>query len=99
MGVGGPEREFNGPVVGLQERYRTGLAELGTDYPDLDPDEQTARLRSMTEFADLLYGHVCEGMYGAPEYGGNRDGSAWRAIGFDGDVQPRGWTDAEVSRP
>jgi hypothetical protein len=38
-------------------------------------------------------------MYGAPEYGGNRDGSGWRAIGFDGDVQPRGWTDAEVAQP
>jgi hypothetical protein len=94
-----PEREFNGPVVGLQERYRTGLAQLGGDYPELGIDEQTARLRAATDFADLLYGHVCEGMYGAPEYGGNRDGSAWRAIEFDGDVQPRGWTDAEVSRP
>jgi hypothetical protein len=77
-----PEREFNGPVIGLQE---------GT--------EQDARLRADDQFVDLLYGHVCEGMYGAPEYGGNRDLSAWRAIGFDGDVQPRGWTDEEVSNP
>ena len=23
----------------------------------------------------------------------------WEAIGFAGDVQPRGWTDAEVSDP
>jgi len=96
---GRPEREFNGPVVGLQERYRAGLAQLGEDYPDVAPEEQTARLRAAGEFTDLLYGHVCEGMYGAPEYGGNRDGSAWRAISFDGDVQPRGWTDAEVSHP
>ena len=51
------------------------------------------------EFTELLYGHSCEGMYGAPEYGGNRDGRAWVAIGFDGDVQPRGWTDEEVSNP
>jgi hypothetical protein len=94
-----PEREFNGPVIGLQQRYREGLAALGDDFADAAPPEQDARLRAHTEFVDLLYGHVCEGMYGAPEYGGNRDQRAWRAIGFDGDVQPRGWTDEEVSNP
>ena len=95
LGIG--EREFNGPVTGLQERYRQGLAALGDDFTRADPAEQEARLRADPEFADLLHGHVCEGMYGAPEYGGNRDGVAWRAIGFTGDVQPRGWTDAEVA--
>ncbi len=94
-----PEREFNGPVVGLQQRYREGLAALGEGFAALPPDEQEARLRARPDFTDLLFGHVCEGMYGAPEYGGNRGGAAWRAIGFDGDVQPRGWTDAEVSDP
>jgi hypothetical protein len=96
---GQPEREFNGPVVGLQQRYRDGLAALGPDYLELEPAEQAARLRADPDFADLLYGHVCEGMYGAPEYGGNRGLSGWAAIGFDGDVQPRGWTDEEVSNP
>ncbi len=66
---------------------------------DWAPAEQDARLRSQPEFTELLYGHVCEGMYGAPEYGGNRDQAGWKAIGFAGDVQPRGWTDAEVSNP
>ncbi len=99
-GSGGrPEREFNGPVVGYQERYRQGLAALGGDFPDLDPADQAKRLRADPDFCDLLYTHVCEGMYGAPEYGGNRDLLAWRAIGFEGDVQPRGWTDEEVTRP
>ena len=37
-------------------------------------------------------------MYGAPEYGGNRDGVGWAAIGREGDVQPRGFSDAEVSQ-
>jgi hypothetical protein len=96
---GRPEREFNGPVVGYQERYRRGLASLGTDFCDLDEDGQVARLRADPDFVDLLYTHACEGMYGAPEYGGNRDLVGWRAIGFDGDVQPRGWTDEEVTRP
>jgi Gluconate 2-dehydrogenase subunit 3 len=96
---GRPEREFNGPVVGLQQRYREGLAALGGGFLALGPSDRDGRLRSLPDFADLLYGHVCEGMYGAPEYGGNRNGSGWTAIGFDGDVQPRGWTDAEVSDP
>ncbi|HXQ90513.1 MAG TPA: gluconate 2-dehydrogenase subunit 3 family protein [Acidimicrobiales bacterium] len=93
------EREFNGPVRGLQERYRTGLAELGEDFCDLSPDEQDERLRRARAFTALLYEHCCEGMYGAPEYGGNRDTVGWQAIGYPGDVQPRGFSDAEVSGP
>jgi hypothetical protein len=97
--LGRPEREWNGPVVGLQERYREGLGALGADFADIDPEEQTARLKANPLFTALLYDHVCEGMYGAPEYGGNRDLVGWRYIDFEGDVQPRGYTDAEVSGP
>ncbi len=39
---------------------------------------------------------MVEGAYAAPEYLGNRDLAGWPAIGFPGDVQPRGYTDAEV---
>lgn len=93
------EREFNGPVVGLQQRYREGLAALGEGFCELSGEEQDACLRSHPEVTDLFYRHACEAAYGPPEYGGNRDGGGWRAIGFDGDVQPRGWTDAEVTQP
>ena len=96
---GMPEREFNGAALGWQERYRRGLAALGDDFCDVDGQEQEARLRAEPSFTDMLYEHCCEGMYGAPEYGGNRHLSGWAALGFDGDVQPRGWTDAEVSAP
>lgn len=94
-----PEREFNGPVVGLQGRYRSGLAALGDDFADVPAAEQDRRLRADAEFTELVYGHCCEGMYGPPEYGGNRDLVGWRNIGIDGDVQPRGYTDDEVSLP
>lgn len=97
--AGLPEREFNGPVVGWQERYRLGLAALGEDFADVDGAEQDGRLRSAGDFTDLLYEHCCEAMYGAPEYGGNRGGVGWEGIGYAGDVQPRGWTDTEVSSP
>jgi Gluconate 2-dehydrogenase subunit 3 len=90
------EREFNGPVAGWQQEYRDGIAALGTDFVALPADEQDARLDAVPEFKQLLYEHACEGAYGAPEYGGNRDLGGWRAIGFPGDVQPRGYTDDEV---
>jgi hypothetical protein len=91
------EREFNGPVTGWQQEYRDGIAALGAGYCDVDGDEQDARLRAVPAFRSLLYRHACEGAYGAPEYGGNRDQLGWQAIGYPGDVQPRGYTDAEVS--
>jgi hypothetical protein len=97
--LGLPEREFNGPVVGLQEQYRDGLDPLGAHVAAVDDDEQDDRLRATGAFTELLYEHACEGMYGAPEYGGNRDLVGWRSIGFEGDVQPRGYSDDEVSLP
>lgn len=94
---GDPAREFNGPVVGWQQRYREGLAALGTDFVDVPADEQDRRLDADPAFKALCYEHACEGSYGAPEYGGNRGGAGWDAIRFAGDVQPRGYTDAEVT--
>ncbi|MGZ4796277.1 MAG: gluconate 2-dehydrogenase subunit 3 family protein, partial [Acidimicrobiia bacterium] len=90
------ERERLGPVVGWQTQYRDGLAALGTDFPTVDAEEQDRRLEAVAEFRELLYEHVVEGAYAAPEYLGNRDRAGWAAIGFPGDVQPRGYTDAEV---
>jgi hypothetical protein len=94
---GDPAREFNGPVVGWQARYRVGLAALGDDFADQSADEQDRRLAADPDFRSLCYEHACEGAYGAPEYGGNRDGAGWRAIRFPGDSQPRGYTEAEVT--
>lgn len=94
---GRPEREWNGPVVGLQQRYAEGLAALGPDFAALDAELQDTRLDADPAFRSLLYAHACEAMYADPVYGGNRDGAGWRAIAFPGDVQPRGWTDVEVT--
>ena len=91
------EREVNGPVRGWQQEYRDGIAALGLDFAALPAEDQDARLDAEPAFKRLLYTHACEGAYGAPEYGGNRDLAGWRAIGFPGDVQPRGYTDEEVS--
>jgi hypothetical protein len=95
--LGVPERERLGPVVGWQARYRSGLAALGEDFGSLAAAEQDARLDAHSDFRDLVYEHVVEGAYAAPEYLGNRDLAGWTAIGFPGDVHPRGYTDAEVA--
>ena len=91
------EREFNGPVRGWQEIYRDGIAALGADFCEVDADEQDSRLHAARELRGVLYEHACEGAYGAPEYGGNRNLEGWNVIGWEGDVQPRGYTDDEVS--
>ena len=91
------EREWNGPVRGWQEIYREGIGALGPAFLELSGDEQDAALRGVPELRQLLFEHTCEACYGAPEYGGNRDLAGWRMIGYAGDVQPRGWSDAEVT--
>jgi len=95
--LGRPEREFNGPVVGLQQRYRDGIAALGADFASVDSDEQDRRLDADPVFKRLLYEHACEGMYGDPVYGGNREFAGWDSVGWVGDIQPRGYTDEEVA--
>ncbi len=92
-----PEREFNGPTRGWQAIYREGIAALGPDFCTVDAHEQDRRLHAQPELRAALYDHACEGAYGAPEYGGNPELAGWRVIGADGDVQPRGYTDDEVS--
>jgi len=87
---GRAEREWNGPVRGWQEVYRDGIAALGEDADLADLDAHP-------DLRQLLFEHACEATYGAPEYGGNRDLAGWRMIGYAGDVQPRGWSDAEVT--
>jgi hypothetical protein len=94
--LGLPEREFNGPHRGWQEVYRDGIAALGSDFCAVDPAEQQRRLDEQRDLRATLYAHACEGAYGAPEYGGNRDLAGWQAIDWEGDVQPRGYTDDEV---
>jgi Gluconate 2-dehydrogenase subunit 3 len=95
---GDPQREHLGAVRGWQEIYADGFAVLGDDFADLDDDDRDARLAATDEeFRELLFTHGCEALYGDPVYGGNRDAAGWAGIDFEGDVQPRGYTDEQVS--
>jgi len=87
-----------------QKQYRQGIASLdklaGGDFTKAPATRQDKILTmsSVSSFASLLFEHTIEGLYAAPEYGGNRDLAGWKDIGFPGDIQPRGYTPDEVSR-
>jgi gluconate 2-dehydrogenase gamma chain len=87
-----------------RDQYRNGIEALdklaGGDFTKASKDRQDKILAtaSVSAFTSLLFEHTIEGLYGAPEYGGNRGGSGWREIGFPGDIQPRGYTADEVAR-
>lgn len=106
------EREFAGPVVGLQQIYRDGLAHLdaqarrrfGTDFLGLPAATRDLLLSDgadaeLKRFVDAALANTLEFMYGPPEYGGNRDLVGWKYTGWAGEAQPRGFTDKEVSHP
>jgi hypothetical protein len=91
-------------LTGWQQQYREGIATLdklaGGDFTKASRTKQDKILvmSSVSSFMSLLFEHTIEGLYAAPEYGGNRDLAGWKEIGFPGDIQPRGYTADEVSR-
>ena len=90
-------------LAGLRRQYRQGVAKLdqmaGGDFTKLSSTKMDEILAQDPDgFMTLLFGHAIEGMYSAPEYGGNAGLVGWRDIDFPGDRQPRGFTDTEVSR-
>lgn len=93
--------ERNGPVKGWQEIYREGLGVLAAQgFAALPlPARELALRNPEPAVADLVaeaWPHTWQLMYGAPEYGANRDLLGWRYSGWDGDRQPRGWTREEI---
>jgi hypothetical protein len=106
--LGRAEREFAGPVRGLQQIYREGLAHLdaraGGDFAALPGPAQDLILSDQSddavqELVGAAFANTLEAMYGPPEYGGNRGLAGWGYTSWDGDRQPAGFTAAEVSGP
>ena len=91
-------------LTGWQQQYRQGIATLdklaGGDFTKASGAKQDKILvmSAVSSFMPLLFEHTIEGLYAAPEYGGNRGLAGWKEIGFPGDIQPRGYTADEVSR-
>ncbi|MGA8255499.1 MAG: gluconate 2-dehydrogenase subunit 3 family protein, partial [Nocardioides sp.] len=99
--------ERNGAKPGLRTIYRTGLRRLAATVPGFASLPGPARelaMRSTQDPAvlamlDVAVPHTFEFLFGAPEYGGNHRQVGWKAIDFDGDVHPRGYTRKEVTQP
>jgi Gluconate 2-dehydrogenase subunit 3 len=91
-------------LASWQEQYTKGIAALdklaGGDFTKAAPAKQDKILAtlSVSSFTALLFEHTIEGLYAAPEYGGNRGLAGWKDISFPGDIQPRGYTSDEVER-
>ena len=90
-----------GVTKGLRRNYTEGIALLdslsqaqyGAGFAALGPDEQDEALTRLPPgFVSLIFEHTIEGMYAAPEYGGNRRLTGWRANKFEGDSQPLGYS-------
>ena len=105
---GKPEREWNGPVVGLQAQYNSGLdaldalaqKTLGKGLASVDADAVAGLFDSAdADFLNQLYIHVVEGMYSDPAYGGNFEQKGWKLIDYEGDRQPIGYTARQMSHP
>lgn len=107
-----PEREWNGPVRGFQQIYDEGLDALdaaakrflGRPFPELGRTAQALALGWLPggpsdEFLELAFRHALEGMYGPPEYGGNRNLVGWSYTRWPGDHQPRAYAYREIAEP
>lgn len=96
-----------GGVDGFQQVYRRGLKALAKAYPGfaLQPGPvrdvilRTTTNKEIVPMRDLAITHTLEFYFAAPEYGGNKGAAGWRAVGFEGDRQPRGYTRQEVENP
>jgi len=106
------DREFAGPVKGLQEIYCSGLQHLdersrsafGVDFVDAPGLAQDLLLSDQTDsdlqtFVGAALSNTLEAMYGPPEYGGNRSLVGWSYTRWAGDSQPMGYADSAVSGP
>lgn len=104
--------EFNGPVKGLQAIYREGLAQLdvraqtmgSANFAALSAPQRDLIINDSSDaliaaLLDVAFPATLNAFYGAPEYGGNRDGAGWGFTAYDGDVQPRGYSDTQVVQP
>lgn len=81
--------------IDKQRTYRDGLAEMklarekkhpgSTSFAELSPEQQSAMLHEIDKspFFEQVRFHTMLGMFGHPSYGGNRDRSGWKLIGFE----------------
>jgi hypothetical protein len=72
------------PFVDLDAPARERVRDAARDTFCTDP-------RRGRNFIGLVVQHTIEGLFAAPEYGGNRKGGGWQLAGIEGDSQPLGY--------
>jgi hypothetical protein len=92
---------------GLRQLNQHSQAEFGQDFAELSEATQDALLIALEagqidlviegdDFFRTLRRHVLEGIFGEPQYGGNRDLVGWQLVGFPG--QRHGYPDGFINR-
>jgi hypothetical protein len=94
---GGPNDGLLGPVVGLRDTIKNGLAAAmaasSEPLESLDPDALAAVFAKLDpDFTQTFAELVVEAAFAAPEYGGNGQLAGWTMVHYDGDVQPLGYS-------
>lgn len=92
-----------GPREGLRDLYAAGVRELDRAAHEIDeqrlfvqllPEDQARALDTVAARAPAFYRalveQTLEGLFAAPEYGGNYFLQGWTMVGFDGDSIPLG---------
>jgi hypothetical protein len=99
-----------GETIGLRQRYADGVRALDAAakevasprlYVQLTPEDRSLALDMVAtrepEFYRALVEHTLEGMFAAPEYGGNDLLQGWELAQYDGDSIPFGHATYDVA--
>lgn len=93
---------------GVRALNRQAKVKHAGQFARLDEIHQVALLKEFetgavaeyakaAEFFDMVKYHVFEGLFCEPHYGGNKEMSGWRAVGFPG--QQWGYADPYINKP
>jgi hypothetical protein len=95
---GGPNDDALGPVIGLRDLLRDGIAAAIAEFPRAIDSVDDAFLQGIYDYlppearaqVELL---VLQSLFSLPEYGGNRDRGGWKLLhDYEGDSMPLGYT-------
>lgn len=105
----GADGTTSGDLPGFLAQYQQGLDDLDAqavaqgyvNFADMPAIERLSLIQGGAAGLDTrqAFEHAVEGTYGDPVYGGNRDLAGWKAIDYEGDRQPRGYTARQMTHP
>jgi hypothetical protein len=99
---GGPNDAVLGKTIGLRDQVTDGLQKvMASASPPLDKQTPVQLAETLAgldpTFQTTLIQLVAQGVLSAPEYQGNRNGDGWKICHYEGDVQPYGFTQYDMT--